>query len=196
MALRHQLTVLQRQVGKPRLTPPDRAFLAVLLHRVPRPTLRQLHLIVSPDTILRWHRDLLRGRHARASRSTRPGRPHTIRSIQALVLRLARENPNWGYRRIHGELAALAITAAPSTVWEILRSNGVEPAPRRDHLTWAAFLRNPFPHRNPPVRPRRHRATPPAASASSARPRTQPRLGPPNWPEISRWISRTSAPPR
>jgi transposase InsO family protein len=142
LALRHQLTVLQRQVSKPHLTPPDRAFLAALLHRIPRPTLRQLHLIVFPDTILRWRRDLLRGRHARASRSTRPGRPRTIRSIQALVLRLARENPNWGYRRIHGELAALAITTAHSTVWEILKSNGVEPAPRRDHLTWATFLRN------------------------------------------------------
>jgi putative transposase len=118
LALRHQLTVLQRQLGKPHLTPPDRAFLAALLHRIPRPTLRQLHLIVSPDTILRWHRDLLRGRHARASRPTRPGRPRTIRSIQTLVLRLARENPNWGYRRIHGELATLAIKIAPSTVWE------------------------------------------------------------------------------
>jgi transposase len=96
---------------------------------MPRPTLRQLHLIVSPDTILRWHRDLLRRHHARASRPKRPGRPPTIRSIQALVLRLARENPNWGYRRIHGELAALAIKVAPSTVWEILTTSGIEPAP-------------------------------------------------------------------
>jgi hypothetical protein len=63
------------------------------------------------------------------SRPTRPGRPPTIRSIQAFILHLARENPNWGYRRIHGELAALEITVAPSTVWEILQAHGIEPAP-------------------------------------------------------------------
>jgi hypothetical protein len=71
--------------------------------------LRQLQLIVSPDTLLRWHRDLLRRRHARASRPKRPGRPRTVRSVRVLVLRLADENRNWGYRRIHGELAALGI---------------------------------------------------------------------------------------
>jgi putative transposase len=75
LALRHQLVVLQRQIDKPRITPPDRAFLAALLHRLPRPTLRQLHLIVSPDTVLRWHRDLLRRHHAKMSRPKRAGRP-------------------------------------------------------------------------------------------------------------------------
>jgi putative transposase len=74
LILRQQLTILQRQTDKPRLTPPDRAFLAALLHRLPRPRLRQLHLIVSPDTILRWHRDLLRRHHAKQSRPKRPGR--------------------------------------------------------------------------------------------------------------------------
>ncbi|NUP39209.1 MAG: hypothetical protein HOY76_19900 [Streptomyces sp.] len=68
LTLRHQLAVLQRQVAKPRLTPTDRIFLAAVLHRLPRTTLRRLHLIVSPDTVLRWHRDLLRRRHANASR--------------------------------------------------------------------------------------------------------------------------------
>ncbi|MFE4956098.1 integrase core domain-containing protein [Streptomyces sp. NPDC056653] len=142
LTLRHQLAILQRQIDKPRLTRSDRAFLAALLHRLPRPQLRQLHLIVSPDTVLRWHRDLLRRRHAKVSRPKRPGRPPTIRSIQALILRLARENPNWGYRRIHGELAALEIKVAPSTVWEILQAHGIEPAPQRDHQTWAGFLRS------------------------------------------------------
>jgi putative transposase len=141
LALRHQLVVLQRQIDKPRLTPPDRAYLAALLHRLPRPTLRQLHLIVSPDTVLRWHRDLLRRHHAKMSRPKRPGRPPTVRSIKALILRLARENPSWGYRRIHGELAALGIKVAPSTVWEILQRNGIEPAPQRDRQTWTTFLR-------------------------------------------------------
>jgi putative transposase len=96
LALRHQLAVLQRQTEKPRLTPPDRAYLAALLHRLPRARLRQLHLIVFPDTVLRWHRDLLRRHHAKMSRPKRPGRPPTMRSIQTLVLRLARENPSWG----------------------------------------------------------------------------------------------------
>lgn len=142
LALRHQLAVLRRQIDKPRLTPPDRAFLAALLHKLPRPTLRGLLLLVSPDTVLRWHRDLLRRRHARLSRPQRPGRHPTVRSIRTLVLRLARDNPNWGYRRIHGELAILRIKVAPSTVWEILKTHGIPPAPDRDHLTWASFLRS------------------------------------------------------
>jgi putative transposase len=96
LTLRHQLAVLQRQTDRPRLTPPDRAYLAALLHRLPRPKLRQLHLIVSPDTVLRWHRDLLRRQHAKMSRPKRPGRPPTHRSIQTLVLRLAKENPDLG----------------------------------------------------------------------------------------------------
>lgn len=141
LTLRHQLAVLQRQIDRPRITPADRAFLAALLHRLPRPKLRQLHLIVSPETVLRWHRDLMRRRHADASRRKRSGRPPTRRSIQALVLRLARENSSWGYRRIHGELAVLGIKVAPSTVWEILRAHGIEPAPARDRQTWAEFLR-------------------------------------------------------
>lgn len=99
LTLCHQLTILQRQIDRPRVTPSDRAFLAALLCRLPRPKLRQLHLIVSSDTILKWRR-----RHADASRRKRSGRPTTRRSIQALVLRLARENRAWGYRRIHGEL--------------------------------------------------------------------------------------------
>jgi transposase len=106
-----------------------------------RPTLRQLHLIVSPDTVLRWHRDLLRRHHAKMSRPKRTGRPPTVRSIQALVLRLARENSSWGYRRIHGKLAALGINVAPSTLWEILQRNGIGPSPERDRQTWTAFLR-------------------------------------------------------
>ncbi len=141
LTLRHQLAVLQRQIDRPRVTAADRAFLAALLHRLPRPRLRQLHLIVSPDTILRWHRDLIR-RHADASRRKRPGRLPTCRAIQALVLRLAHENAGWGYRRIHGELIVLGIKVAPSTVWEILRAHGIEPAPERDRQTWATFLRS------------------------------------------------------
>ncbi|WP_374103923.1 hypothetical protein [Micromonospora sp. U56] len=85
---------------------------------------------------------MLRRHHAKQSRPKRAGRPPTVRSIQTLVLRLARENPSWGYRRIHGELAGLGIKVAPSTVWEILKTNGIQPAPQRDHQTWLTFLRS------------------------------------------------------
>jgi putative transposase len=101
-----------------------------------------LHLIVSPDTILRRHRDLIRRRHAHASRRKDPGRPRTRPAIYSLVRRLARENPSRGYRRVHGEPATLGITAAASTVWEIFKQHGIEPAPERDRQTWAGFLRS------------------------------------------------------
>ncbi|MFF3877139.1 integrase core domain-containing protein [Streptomyces sp. NPDC001978] len=142
LALRHQLAVLQRQVDKPQPTWPDRALLAALLHHLPRVQLRKLHLIISPDTVLRWHRDLLRRRHAKASRPKHPGRPRTVRSIRALVLRPVRENPGWGHRRVHGELAALGITVAASIVWSILKEHGIPPAPDREHTTWTDFLRS------------------------------------------------------
>ncbi|MEU5845399.1 integrase core domain-containing protein [Saccharopolyspora shandongensis] len=142
LALRHQLLVLQRQVGKPAFTGADRVVLASLLHHLPREKLRHLLLLVRPDTILRWHRDLLKQRHAASCVPKRRGRPPTIRSIRALVLRLARENSSWGYRRIHGELATLGIKVAASTVWEILREHDIPPAPERDGTTWAGFLRS------------------------------------------------------
>lgn len=139
-----QLGVLQRQLGdqRPRLLREDRAFLAALLVPLSRTALRRLRLLVSPDTVLRWHRELMKHRHAHASPHRRPGRPRTIASIRRLVLRLAAENPSWGYRRIHGELALRAIKIAPSTVWEILKTAGVDPAPHRTTVTWTDFLRS------------------------------------------------------
>jgi putative transposase len=144
LALRHQITVLERQLGtiRPRFSPADRAFLAALLHRLPRGVLGRFRLLIRSDTVLRWHRDLLARRHAARSRPGRPGRPRTVRSIRQLVLRLARENPGWGYRRIHGELLVLGIKTAASTVWEILRDAGIDPAPERTSTTWASFLRS------------------------------------------------------
>jgi hypothetical protein len=99
--------MLERQLDgqQVRFEPADRAWLAALLHPLPRPILRRLRLLVQPDTILKWHRDLIARRHAVLSRPRRRGRPRTPRSIRALVLRLARENPSWGYRRVHGGAA-------------------------------------------------------------------------------------------
>ena len=133
----------------PRRTPPrelqrklgwaDRAWLSLLagLSRNAR-----LRLIVAPGTLIRWHRDPLRRRWAHCSRRKRSGRPPTHRRVKTLVLRLARENSSWGYRRIHGELATLGIRVAPSTVWEILTAAGIDPAQHRGTgLDWAQFLR-------------------------------------------------------
>lgn len=99
LTLRHQIGVLERQLHgeRPQFTPADRAFLAALLHRLPRDVLHRLRLLVRPDTVPRWHRDLVADRHARISRRKRPGRPRTIASIRRLVLRLASENDSWGY---------------------------------------------------------------------------------------------------
>jgi len=133
LVLRHQISLLQRQLGEKRLrvTSTDRAILSALLSPLPRTVLRRLHLLVRPDTVLRWHRDLLKRRHARASRSARPGRPRTVRSVRTQVLRLVSENSQWGYRRVHGELAALGVKVAASTAWEILKTEGIDPAPQR-----------------------------------------------------------------
>ena len=133
--LRHEVAVLPRQVHRPALEPADRAVLAGLARLLPRRRLGRF--FVQPATLLRWHRDLV------AQRWTyphgRPGRPSTARGTTALVLRLAKENPTWGYRRIHGELATMGITIAPSSVWAILRRHGIEPSPRRSGPTWAEF---------------------------------------------------------
>ncbi len=142
LALRHQITVLERQLGNAprRFSSGDRAFLAALLRRLPIDVLRRIRLPVRPETVLRRHRNLLARRHAARSRPKRPGRPRTIRSIRLLVLRLAQENPAWGHRRIHGELLVLDIKVAASTVRQILKDAGIDPAPQRTSTTWPAFL--------------------------------------------------------
>jgi transposase InsO family protein len=138
LILRHQVAVLQRQLKTPRLSWADRAILAALARLVPTGRLRQLRLIVSPRTLLRWHADLVKScwtypRHA-------PGRPRTAQAIRALVLEMARDNPGWGYRRIHGELTGLGYKLAPSTVWQILKDAGIDPAPERSGQAWRGFL--------------------------------------------------------
>jgi hypothetical protein len=127
LLLRHQVTVLQRQVNKPVLSWADRAVLAALARLLLRAQLRQLRLIISPRTLLRWHAALVRQRWTYPRR--RPGRPRTAQAIRMLVLEMARDNPGWGYRRIQGELSGLGYTPAPSTVWQILKEAGIDPAP-------------------------------------------------------------------
>jgi putative transposase len=141
LILRHQLAVLQRrQPRRPNLNWADRALLAALLGVIPKARRQRMRLLVTPDTIVRWHRDIVRRRWAARSMRGRTGRPTTRRSIRVLVRRLARENPGWGYRRIHGELAGLGVKVAASTVWEILKASGIDPSRRRTGPTWSQFL--------------------------------------------------------
>jgi putative transposase len=142
LMLRHQLAVAgrERPGARARLTWPDRALLALLAGTLPIDRLAAMRLIVTPGTILRWHRDIVRRRWSRRSRQGRSGRPATHRKVRSVVLRLARENESWGYRRIHGELVRLGHPIAASTVWQILHDAGIGPAPRRTGPTWKQFL--------------------------------------------------------
>src|SRR5262249_45727940 len=138
LLLRHQLRVLERQLARPQPSQADRALLAAFGLTLPRHAW-QASLFVRPGTLLRWHREL--GARRWVCPHRRPGRPATAIEIRELVVRLARENPGWGYRRIQGELVGLGITLAASTVWSILHEAGIEPAPRRQETSWARFLR-------------------------------------------------------
>ena len=135
IVLRHQLQVLRRQVARPDLAPQDRALLAAASRVLPK--LRWGSFVVRPETVLAWHRRLVARRW---TYPRRPGRPPKMAEIRRLAVRLAKENPTWGYRRIQGELKHLGIRVAPSTVWEILRREGIDPAPRRAGLSWREFL--------------------------------------------------------
>ena len=136
LVLRHQLVVLQRQQALPRFEPDDRAILTALSRVVGRH--RWSIFVVKPDTLLRWHRRLVANHWTCPHR---PGRPSTIAETRRLILRFARENPTWGYRRIHGELARLGIHLAASTVWAILKHARIDPAPGRHSESWTTFLR-------------------------------------------------------
>jgi hypothetical protein len=135
--LRHQVAVLRRQVPRPRYTPADRMLLAALAKLLPRQ--RWSVFLVTPSTLLRWHRELITWRWTY---------PHTGRDrrgldeqVVALVLRLARENPRWGYLRIVGECASLGVRVSAISVRRILRRHGLGPAPRRGGPSWTQFLR-------------------------------------------------------
>ena len=138
LVLRHETAVLRRYAGRVRYEPADRVWFAALARLLPRKRWTGI-FPVTPATLLAWHRKLAAKRYDTSSRR-KPGRPPMARSIARLVVRLARENSLWGYRRIHGELMKLGVRVAPSTVREILRAAGIDPAPRRSGPTWRQFL--------------------------------------------------------
>jgi len=137
LVLRHQLTVLRRQVPRPRLEPADRALLAAISRALPR--VRWSCFIVKPETLLRWHRRLVAGAWTYPRRG--PGRPLLDEDTQQLIVRLATENPRWGYQRIKGELLRLGVQVSATAIRTTLRRHGLDPAPRRASTTWQAFLR-------------------------------------------------------
>jgi putative transposase len=136
VVLRHELTVLRREVQRPQLNSADRAFLAAASRLLPRSQWKSF--MVSPTTLLRWHRRLCARRWTYDGRC---GRPPVDAEIRALVLRLARENPRWGYQRIAGEINGLGLRVSATTVRKILHQAGLGPAGSRGGLSWRVFLR-------------------------------------------------------
>ena len=126
------------QIDRPELTDADRSLLGAIAAALARP--RRAGWLVTPDTLLRWHRRRVVGHWTQPQRP--PGRPSTSAELRRLALRLAAENPTWGYRRIHGELAGLGHRLAASTVWQILKNARIDPAPTRSEVTWSQFLRS------------------------------------------------------
>jgi len=137
LALRHEIAVLRRQLGRPTYRPADRVFLAALSRRLPRSLWSCFS--VTPETLLSWHRRLVTRRWTYPHRGA--GRPPVAEETTTLVIRLARENPRWGYRRIQGEMLKLGVRLAASTVARILKDQGLGPALRRAGPTWRAFLK-------------------------------------------------------
>lgn len=137
LVLRHQLRVLRRKSGRPKLRRLDRAFLSAAARKLPRE--RWGSFLVGPATLLRWHRELVRRKWT--YRSKRVGRPPISAEVRELILRLAKENPRWGCVRIQGELRGLGIRVGATTIRSLLRRQGLGPAPRRDGPSWSEFLR-------------------------------------------------------
>jgi putative transposase len=138
LVLRHENAVLRRQISRVRCQPGDRLWLSALSRLIPRRRWGQV-FTVTPATLLAWHRRLVARKWDYTSRR-RPGRPSTAAAIRKLVIRVATDNPSWGHRRVQGELVKLGHPIAASTVWQILQTAGIDPAPRRSGPTWKQFL--------------------------------------------------------
>ena len=185
LVLRHQLAVLRRRTPRPRMRWTDRAVIAALTQLLP--VRIRFGLFVTPSTILRWHRQLVTRRWT--TQPVRPGRPAIPAGLRALVVRLANDNPTWGYRRIHGELAGLGYQIGASTVWKILDGVGIDPALRRAGPSWTSSCERKRTRSWPATcstwTPSHcagcvsssSSSTPPAACTSSASPPTPPEPG-------------------
>jgi putative transposase len=137
LVLRHELAILRRRAPRPKPTPADRALLTALSRSLPRPAWTVFPF--KPETLLRWHRQLTARRWTYSHRP--PGRPPLERSLHTLILRLASENPHWGYKRIVGELKGLGVCVSATSVRKVLLEAGLKPAPQRTRSSWRAFLR-------------------------------------------------------
>ena len=138
IVLRHQVAVLGRRDARPVITDDDRSLLGAIAQAVPRP--RRTGWLVTPDTLLGWHRRRVARHWTQPHRP--PGRPSTAVALRRLVIEMATNNPTWGYRRIHGELVGLGHRVGASTIWGILKAHRIDPAPQRSTVTWTQFLRS------------------------------------------------------
>jgi transposase InsO family protein len=139
LLLRHQLRVVRRQVKRPQLDVADRAIMAALSHRVSRAA--WVAMLVQPETVLGWHRQLVRRKWAAFGRRRGPGRPALDPGLQSLILEMAKDNPKWGCVRIRGELLKLGHAVSATAIRKLLRRNRIGPAPLRSRLGWKTFLR-------------------------------------------------------
>jgi putative transposase len=146
--LRQQVRILQRKISSsPRISKPEKLILTALICRMKQTTagfhnyLQSCLLLFKPDTLLKWHRELIKGKWT-FRRRRQGGRPRIDPELEALVVRMAQENTRWGYNRIHGELVKLGFDLDSKTVRNVLKHNGIQPAPLRRRSTWRAFLRH------------------------------------------------------
>src|ERR1700694_2078283 len=137
LLLRHQLRVVRRQLKRPQLGAADRTIMAALSQRVNRAA--WVGMLVQPETVLGWHRELVRRKWAASLAAEDPGRPSLDAEVQKLILRMAKENPKWGCVRVRGELLKMGHVVSATAIRNLLRRNRIGPAPLRSRLSWKGF---------------------------------------------------------